>query len=221
MKTPPADADGLLSAQTGVPRTPLQTLLLASGFGGILFAAVYLLLGAIAPNYNPIRDTISALEFTSLSLIQRANFFLFGILLCAFAAGLRSELKPGWEALVIPLFQLLSGIAVIGDAIFIHDPLHLVCDLFAFNSGLIVLFVFAWRVRHDSRWKRWTAYSIATAFVMAIFLTAFGLANQHGGPAGLMEKIAASMRTLWSAILAGMLLAGAQLDQSQIPSRAG
>lgn len=214
MKIRSADVAGPISAPTGAPRTPRQKLLLASGFGGLTFATVYLLLGAIAPNYNPVRDTISALEFTSFSMLQRANFFLFGILLCAFAAGLRSELKSGWEALVIPSFQLLSGIAVIGDAIFIHEPLHLVCDLFAFNAGIVVLFVFAWRVRHNGRWKHWSAYSVATAVLMMALLAAFGFANQHGGPAGLMEKLAASVRTLWSAILAGRLLAGARLDQN-------
>jgi hypothetical protein len=47
-----------------------------------------------------------------------------------------------------------------GDAIFIHEPLHTVCDFIAFNSALLVLFLFSWRVSGDNRWKGWTAYSI-------------------------------------------------------------
>jgi hypothetical protein len=193
-------------------RSQRHRLLLATGFGGLLFIVTYVILGALAPNYNPVRETISALEFTTLSMVQRINFFVFGLLLCAFAVGLRLELDRGRGARLIPLFQFLSGIAVIGDALFIHDPLHLVCDLIAFNSALLVLFLFAWRFRSDIRWKGWGAYSIVTALLMMAFLTAFGFANHVGGPAGAMEKLATATRTLWSALLTAKLLAGGRLD---------
>jgi hypothetical protein len=124
----------------------------------------------------------------------------------------RSQSARGRGAGLIPLFQLLSGIAVIGDALFIHDPLHLVCDLIAFNSSLVVLFLFAWRFWNDIHWKGWSVYSIATALLMMAFLTAFGFANHVGGPAGAMEKLATATRILWSALLTVKLLAGARLD---------
>lgn len=194
------------------PRSQTQRLLLATGFGGLLFIAAYVILGALAPNYNSVRETISALEFTTLSLAQRINFFVFGLLLCAFAVGLRFELNHGRGARLIPLFQLVSGIAVIGDALFIHDPLHLVCDLIAFNSSLVVLLLFAWQFRNDVHWTGWSFYSIATALIMMVFLTAFGFANHVGGPAGAMEKLATATRTLWSTLLTARLLAGVRLN---------
>jgi hypothetical protein len=193
-------------------RSQTHRFLLAAGFGSLLFIVTYLILGALAPSYNSVRETISALEFTSLGVAQRINFFVFGLLLCAFAVGLRLELDHGRGARVIPLFQLLAGIGVIGDAFFIHDPLHLVCDLIAFNSALLVLFLSAWRFRHDLRWKGWEVYSIVTALLMMAFLTAFGFANHVGGPAGAMEKLATATRTLWSVLLTAKLLAGARLD---------
>jgi uncharacterized protein DUF998 len=193
-------------------RSRTRALLLATGFGGLLFIATYVILGALAPNYDPVRDTISALEFTTLSVAQRINFFVFGVLLCMFAAALRVELDTGKGARLIPFFQLLSGIGVIGDALFIHEPLHLICDLIALNSALLVLFIFAWRFWNDSRWKGWAAYSIITALLMMAFLTAFGFANHAGGPAGAMEKLATVWRSLWSALLTAKLLAGARLD---------
>jgi hypothetical protein len=88
----------------------------------------------------------------------------------------------------------------------------MVCDLIAFNSALLVLFLFAWRFWNDTRWKGWTAYSIISALLMMAFLTAFGFANHVGGPAGAMEKIATAWRSLWSALLTAKLLAGARLD---------
>jgi len=192
-------------------RSGLQFSLLATGFAGVLFIAAYVALGLLAPGYDSARDTISALESTTLSAAQRANFFVFGALLCAFALGLRRELVGGRGAFLIPFFQAAGGIGVIGDAIFIFNPLHLACDLVAFNSALLVLFLFAWRFRREPGWKGWTAYSIVTALVMMAFLAAFGFANHLGGPAGLMEKLASCTRTLWSALFAGRLLAGRHL----------
>lgn len=194
-------------------RSALQSFLLAAGFAGVLFIAVFVTLGLFAPGYDSARDTISALEFTALSTAQRANFLVFGLLLCAFAAGLRRELAGGRGAFLIPFFQALGGIGVIGDAIFIHDPFHMDFDLVAFNSALLVLFLFAWRFRREPAWRGWTAYSIVSAFVMTAFLTAFGFANHHGGPAGFMEKLATCTRTLWSALFAIRLLAGKSLGE--------
>jgi hypothetical protein len=198
-------------------RSKAQTALLAAGFGGVLFVLTFLVLGAIAPNYDALRETISALEFTGLGLAQRINFFVFGLMLMAFAFALRRELGTGRGAVLIPTFQCLSGLGVTGDAIFIHDPLHLVCDLIAFNSALMVLFLFAWRFWGDKRWKGWTAYSILTGLAMMAFLTAFGVANHHGGPAGAFEKLASLMRTSWSVLLVGKLYSGRRLIEAGTP----
>ncbi len=188
-------------------RSRTHTLLLASGgAAGLVFTAVFLVLGAVAPGYNGMRDTISSLELTSVGPGQQANFIVFGCLLAGFAAGLRMELKKGRGAMLIPLFQLLSACAVMGDGVFIHEPLHMVCDLVAFNATLVFLFLFAWRFWNDPRWKRWGAYSIATAVLMMGFLTAFGISNGRGGPAGAFEKVAVAVRTTWSVLLVARLL---------------
>ena len=201
---------------TAVRRSRLQKFLLAAGFSGVVFFSVFTVLGALAPNYSFSRDTISSLEFTPFGIAQRANFLIFGLLLWAFAAALRRELGHGRGALLIPLFQTFSGIGVIGDAAFIHNPLHMVCDLIAFNSGLMVLLLFTWCFWGQNLWKGWSAYSLITAILMMALLAAFGTANHLGGPAGMLEKLATSTRTLWSALLAAKLLAGTRLDQPRI-----
>ena len=194
------------------PRSIAQRILLATGFAGVLFIGAFVVLGALAPGYDPARETISALEFTPLSMAQRINFFGFGLLLCTFAVALRRELWPYRHATVIPAFQLLSGLGVIGDAIFIHFPGHLVCVLVAFLSTLIVLCGFALHFRRLDQWRGWSAYSVVTAVLMMVLLTAFGYANHAGGPAGLMEKSATGVRTLWSVLFAWKLLRGARID---------
>jgi hypothetical protein len=189
-------------------RSNRQRALLAAGFGGVLFILTYLTLGALAPGYDALRDTISALEFTTLGLAQRINFLIFGMTLCTFAVALRRELGTGRGAVLIPIVQCMAGVGVIGDAIFAHEPMHMVCDLIVFNSSLLVLFLFAWRFANDGRWKGWTALSILTAVLMMSFLTAFGVTNHVGGPAGLFEKLASVTRTTWSVLLLRALYAG-------------
>lgn len=196
-----------------MPRSMTQTALLAAGFGGLLFILTYLMLGALAPGYDALRDTISALEFTTLGLGQRINFLVFGMTLCTFAIALRRELGVGRGALLIPIVQGVSGVGVAGAGIFAHEPIHTACDLITFNSALLVLFLFAWRFAGDSRWKGWTALSVLTALLMMAFLTGFGVAQQVGGPAGLFEKLASLTRTSWSVLLVWQLYAGRVLRQ--------
>ena len=191
------------------PRT--TTVLLLAGCGGVLFIATFVVLGFLTPGYNSFRDTISALEFTPFKLAQQINFLVFGVLLCMFAVGLRRELQQGFGAVLIPLIQFFAGLGVIGDAVFVRPVPHLACDLVAFNASLCVLFLFAWRFRRDPRWRGWAAYSIVTAAVMMTLLLGFGMANHLGGPAGLMEKLATTVRTTWSVLLVARLLAGARL----------
>lgn len=193
-------------------RSNIRLILLASGLGGILFVAAFVVLGLITPGYDSLHQTISSLEFTTSSLLQRINFFLFGVLLIIFAAVLRRELNGGRGSVLIPLFQAICGAGVIGDAIFIYEPLHLVCDLIAFNASLLVLFLFAWRFSSDIRWQGWAGYSILTAILMMIFLTAFGVALHAGGWAGAFEKLASMTRTLWSVALVCALYSGRRLD---------
>jgi hypothetical protein len=59
---------------SGDPQRPAgQRVLLTAGLGGAPFVLMFLMLGAMAPGYDAMRDTISALEFSALGLAQRAQ----------------------------------------------------------------------------------------------------------------------------------------------------
>lgn len=203
-----------------VPRSR-SIFLLLTGLCGLPFIAVFLTLGSLTHGYNPLRDTISALEVTPLGWAQQINFVVFGILLCLFALALRRELESGWGAWAIPAFQSLAGIGVICDGFFLWPTAaHTWCALIAFNAALCVLFSFAWRVRGDRRWRGWALGSSLAAVAMMISLFCFGMLNQRGGPAGLMEKLATVIRTGWSVALVWRLLSGASLAQASDPATA-
>jgi hypothetical protein len=192
--------------------TTQVVLLLAGGCAGALFIAVFSLLGAISPGYDPMREPFSALEFQPLGYLQQTNFIVFGLLQAAFAYAIRVELKGGKGDIAIPSFQLICAGAVVGDGFFIHDPAHLTFDLIAFNATMIVLCLFAWRFWEDRRWKGWPLYCVATVVGMIGCLTAFGIANQHGGFAGFFERLATALRTTWSIAFVGRLLYGGSLS---------
>jgi hypothetical membrane protein len=186
--------------------------LLLTGYAGLLFIAVFTTLGVLVPSYDPLRETISGLETTQLGWAQQANFYVFGVLLCLFAWALHRELQGGRGGLAIPFFQALSGIGVFADGYCLWPTAaHNVCALIAFNAALCVLFLFAWRVWNDVSWRGWATGSILTAVAMMGFLFSFGTLHHHGGPAGLMEKMATVVRTLWSVALTSRLLSGATL----------
>lgn len=197
---------------TTARRSLSDMLLLSTGFAGVLFVLAFTILGEFVPGYDLLRDPISALLFTRSGLAQRINFLVFGLLLCVFAIGLRRELMPSkTAAIVIPSFQFLCGVGVIGAGAFIYGIPHLVCDLIAFNSSLVVLFAFAWWFRRVMRWSGWSIYSAFTAALMMVLLAAFGFLTRAGGPAGGAEKLATATRTLWTALLTAKLLRGARL----------
>ncbi|HWZ02168.1 MAG TPA: DUF998 domain-containing protein [Mucilaginibacter sp.] len=188
-----------------------QVILLCCGFAGILFMLIYTVFGFFTPGFNAVRDTISSLELVKNGWLQQANFILYGLLTILFTIGISKELIKSTNAKFIVLFQLLIGIGLIGDGIFIYEPLHTTCDIIVFNSVLIVLFLFSWQFYKTNSWKGWIVYSLVAAFMMMTLLAAFGFANAHHGWSGLFERLAVLPRTLWSIVLIIKLLKGRRL----------
>jgi hypothetical protein len=199
----------------GTRRSKLQTALLLCGLtGGVLFMINYTLLGATTPDYHLLKETISSLELVRHDGLQQANFILFGLLTIGYTFGLSKELIPGVNAMLILLLQLLTGIGLIGDGFFIHEPMHMVCDLITFNSAMLVLLFFTWQFYKSTNWNGWIAYSILSAVLMMGFLAAFGVANHYQTLPGLYERLAVVPRTLWTIIFVSKLLAGNRLISS-------
>lgn len=188
-----------------------QVVLLCCGFAGVLFIVIYTVFGLFTPGFNAFRDTISRLELVKNGWVQQGNFILHGVLTILFTIGLSKELIKSTNAKFIVLFQLLIGIGLIGDGLFIYEPLHTSCDIIVFNSAMIVLFLFAWQFYKTKSWKGWIVYSLVAAFLMMAFLAAFGVANAYHGWSGLFERLAVLPRTLWSIVLIIKLLKGRRL----------
>ncbi|MBS1503274.1 MAG: DUF998 domain-containing protein [Bacteroidetes bacterium] len=188
-----------------------KTLLIYGIIGAVLFIGIYLVFGFITPGFDLLRDTISSLELVKNGWVQRINFIAFGIFTLLFTIGLANELVRGINGRLILIFQSLIAIGLIGDGIFIHDPMHMACDLVTFNSVIVVLVLFTRQFYLSAGWRGWILYSILSALLMMIFLFAFGAANAHHGLAGLYERLAVLPRTVWSILLIVNLLNGKRL----------
>jgi hypothetical protein len=106
-----------------VPVRPRRTrALLACGLAGPLFVAVILVESALRPGYRSVDHFISELSLGRWGWIQVANFLVTGVLLIAFAAGLRSALPAGRGSRSAPILAVACGLALIAAGTFSMDP---------------------------------------------------------------------------------------------------
>jgi hypothetical protein len=184
-------------------------LLLAAGtVGGLAFAGVYLAEGATRAGYAPLAQPISALSLGPGGWVQQLNFIVFGVLVCASAAGWRAALAPGRGAVAFPVLRLIAGVGLVMDGLFAQDPsggyppgaragvvtvhgqvhtLFAVITITALASGCFVL---AARFAAEPGWRSWAVFAVAAGVATIVFIGAFGAAGGHGGPAGLWERAA-------------------------------
>jgi drug/metabolite transporter (DMT)-like permease len=202
-----------------------KTLLACGVIAGPLFVLVFLVEGATRAYYDPLRHPVSSLAFGGSGWTQRANFLVAGLLMLAFAIGLRRALRPLEGSTWGPLLVGACAIGLLGAGFFVADPrsgyppgapdkrldftthgvLH---DLF---STLVLLalpaacFVFGrWFATRKKR--GWAIYSVVSGVV---FLGVFVLANagfkQAEGlvaVAGLFQRVALIVGFGWLTLLA-------------------
>ncbi|MGI5241779.1 DUF998 domain-containing protein [Dactylosporangium sp. CA-139066] len=96
--------------------------LLACGLAAPLFVAAIFVEGALRPGYRSVDHFISELSLGRWGWIQITNFIATGLLLIAFAVGLRSALSTGRGSRSAPILAAACGLALITAGIFSMDP---------------------------------------------------------------------------------------------------
>ena len=195
----------------------------------VLFTAVYLVEGVTRPYYDGWRQSISALSLGPGGWVQQADFALLGLnlVLVAFAWG--RALTDGVGATWYPLVRGLEGISLVAIGLFSTDPaygypprtptvppfstlhgvVHFAClflIIFAMMAGLFIMAARFWR---DPHWRGWPTFSIVCAVLINLFIVLFGVGNGHGfGYAGVLERVATNIETVWTVALVVRLWAG-------------
>lgn len=98
-----------------------QWLLACGPIGAFGFILVFLIAGAIRPNYSPMYHHVSSLSLGDGGWVQISNFVVTGALMAACALGLRRSLASGPGATWGPLLIVAFGLGLIGAGVFVAD----------------------------------------------------------------------------------------------------
>lgn len=210
------------------PGSTTQRWLLACGvIGSMLFSVVFTIEGAIRPGYDPWRDSISSLSLGPGGWVQRVNFVVYGLFVAASAVGWRAALTSGVGATWGPLLRLITALGYVVCGICSQDPapgyppgakllatptlhgeIHIYATVVALAAPTAICLILARRFAREPRWRGWATYSIVTILLVCAFMTTYGVALAHHGPAGLLEHLAGSSESLWELIFVARLLLG-------------
>ena len=218
-----------------------KTLLACGAIGGPLFVAAFLVGGATRADYDPLRHPVSSLALGDSGWTQTANFIVVGLLMLAFAVGLRRALRSLGGAIWGPLLVGIWAIGLLGAGVFVTDPvsgyppgtsdrmsgyswhgaLHDIFSLAAFVALAVACFVFGrW---FSARGERGSAiYSAVTGIVFAVAFVlssaGFGQAEGLVDLAGLFQRVAVAVGFGWLALLAVHLLRGSSEMSKRTPT---
>lgn len=215
-----------------------RALLWAGVAGPLVFVAVFLVEGFTRPGYSQWRNFVSQLATGPGGWVQVVNFFVCGVLVIAFATGLRLSTRQVAAPILLTLFglSLLVAGTFSTDAALGYPPgepaghtthgmIHGVAGLFAFTTLPISAFVLAaWFRREPAGW-RWSMYSIVVGLVViATFIAAatFSTMDESGtlanAPTGFFQRISIIAGWTWIAIVAWRLVRREADEASARPS---
>jgi hypothetical membrane protein len=185
---------------------------------GPLFVTAFLVEGALRAGYSPLRHPVSALAIGPDGWTQATNFLVSGLLVVAFALGLRLR-RHGWW---LPVLVALVGIGLLGAGLCTCDPingyppgtplapvattsgtLHNAFSTLVFLGLPIACLVAA---RRERRRRAFAAYSVASAVtLLGLFvLAALGFAQDPAllPVGGLMQRLCLVVGLTWLTVLA-------------------
>lgn len=207
-----------------------RALLACGAVGPPLFVVMFLIEGATRPGYRVMEHPVSSLALGEFGWVQVANFLVTGVLILAFAVGLRPALRRHGGGIWAPLLIGVVGVGLIGAGVFVTDPLNgyppgtpilpqltthgILHDAFSvpvFVALPIACFVVAYRFAVRGR-KGWASYCVGTAVA---FLTGFVLASEGFSQnptfmsvGGLLQRLTLVIGWAWLTALAIFLLRG-------------
>jgi hypothetical membrane protein len=190
----------------------------------VVFFAAMIAFAFLTPGYSNMTNAVSELGMAGAPNALGWNllgFVLVGLLVIAFAWGMRLDLRTGKGAVGVPLLIGLSGLGLAGAGLIPAEAgfapstattLHLVMVAINFLPFLLAAFFFAFRQRNHDYWKRWTLFSAAMG-ILAILT--FVLPRTV--PGGLSQRLGLGAYFLWLLVLGVALLR----KQAEVPAGAG
>jgi hypothetical protein len=201
----------------------VRALLICGVIAGPLFIVVFLVEGAVTPDYDAVRHPVSSLALGPFGWTQTANFVIAGLLTLAFAVGLMR--LPGVRQKVGAISVGLWGVGLLGAGAFVTDPISgyppgtptvpveattsgALHDLFGL-AGFFGLAAACFVLAGGAGW-RWAVYSVLSGatFLGAFFVAGlgFGQIEPYVDVAGLWQRVCVLIGWTWLTMLALRLL---------------
>ena len=198
-------------------RRATRELLAAGAVAGPLWVALAAVQIVARPGFDLSRHAISALTLGDAGWVQVASFIASGLLVLAFAIGVRASLRGGRGGTLGPRFLAIYGAGLVLAGVFVPDPalgfppgapdgmpstystsamLHGVGFMTAFSALVAATLVIARRFALDGA-RGWALYSLASG-LGALVLSAWP--GTDG--AGIRYAIAAVIAWTWVAAIA-------------------
>jgi hypothetical membrane protein len=224
-------------------RRPIPTSLLlwlsCGTIGSVLFTTTYLIEGATRPDYSTLQQAISALSLGPGGWVQQVNFVVFGLIVISTAFVWRIFLKGGVGATWYPIFRAIEGLGMVVDGFFSQDPafgypkgailtaptlhgtIHTIFAFVAITAIAVSFFIIARRLAREPQWRGWATCAVIIGILTIVLISIFGALNgQHSEIAGLFERLATGLGTIWGLVFFTRLWSGTGFGsfQNQTPS---
>ena len=216
-----------------------SALLRCGAWAGPFFVVTFLIEGATLADYSALRHPVSLLALGDLGWIQVLNFFISGVLMLAFAIGLRRALRPAfWGSFLIGLL----GVSSVAAGMFTSDPINgyppgtpllpmqTTEGMLHGLSGLPV--ILAWPIAcvlvGRRFWKLgqrgWAIYSVVNAIAMVVTagLAGLGLSQTNlalSEVAGAFQRLSLILGFAWTAFVARHLMRSLFMNSSREAAR--
>jgi len=205
----------------------MDHILLVCGLvAGPFFILVFVLEGMFRPGYQSLRQPVSALAMGPRGWIQRANFFVTGALVLAYALSLLTAVVMYGGSFWAPLFIGIYGLGLIGSGIYSTDVTGLaneqrqsqqrtrdglLHDLFAVPvmGGLVGACMVLGKLFYRASEWGWAWYSFVSGMLFLILFLLSGVGFAGGTKiarfAGLLQRSAILIGWSWLSLSAAHL----------------
>lgn len=200
-------------------RSHLRLCALCGVIAPIFFVLMVIVEGLLVAGYSQMSQQVSDLGayalYGSYALLQNLNFCVFGVLVVAFAIGLRQELTA---SRVMTMSLGLFGVLFFLLGFFPDEPTPWPAAahyLLAWASGLAIFVseFFAWRrlrrpiADEGVGWTKYSRFSLVSLLLAVISTIAFAIFGQPGSPIeGLLQRVMGAFILLWIEVMALRLL---------------
>jgi hypothetical membrane protein len=170
----------------GTQAGPFVTVAAWAGIiGPLLFTAAFLTQEALRRDeFDPVTETVSALEAGPHGWVQQVNFVIFGVLTILFALGLHRAVPPTRRGIAGPAALAISGAGLVLAAVLplredaagsTYDPGgHVVAGVLFFGTSAVGLVLLSARLGQGAGWQSLAWYCRAAGAVALLGFVVMG-----------------------------------------------